>query len=313
MTATIAIPIIIAVLAIVALSLVLTRVVVAKRNRDAMRMRLESMIALPEQKEEQSLVKENKAHFELPFLAELERLHQLAGFKSDFSQTLQIVLFGTAIIACLPFALDLPAAPCLVLALMLPVIAFVVLKYKAEAGRTKFQMQLPNALDLMVSILRSGHSIPMAVRSVAQESPAPLGDEFIIIFHRMNLGQSLPEALETSVKKYDSFELDLLRRASALNLEVGGSLAEVLDKTNHTLRERINLKNQIGVLTAQGKLSAIICGMLPIVVAVIFSQINPNYLEPLTQNITGQIMIAAAVGLELVGFFAMYKLSSFRI
>lgn len=309
----ISLPIVLTALALVGSSFVLTKVVVSKRNRNAMRSRLESMIALPEQKEEQSLVKDAKRKFELSFLTELERLHQLAGFKTDFSQALQIVVFGTAIIACLPFALDLPAEPCLLTALMIPLVAFVVLKYRAEAGRNKFQMQLPNALDLMVSILRSGHSIPMAVRSVAQESPAPLGDEFIVVFHRMNLGQSLPEALESSVKKYDSFELDLLRRASALNLEVGGSLAEVLEKTNHTLRERINLKNQIGVLTAQGKLSAIICGLLPIVVAVIFSQINPNYLQPLTQNMTGQILIAAAVGLELIGFLAMYKLSSFRI
>ncbi|MBX9689810.1 MAG: type II secretion system F family protein, partial [Candidatus Obscuribacterales bacterium] len=220
---------------------------------------------------------------------------------------------AAAIVALLPLVFDLPALACFAVSILTILSAFITLRMRAESRRNKFMLQLPNAIDLMVSILRSGHSVPQSIRSVAEESPSPCGTEFTQVFHRMNLGQNLPDALKSSVDRYDSFELDLIRRATAIQQEVGGSLAELLEKTNETLRQRIKLKKQISVMTAQGRLSAIICGLLPIVIAIGFNQMNPQYLKPLFENSIGQGLLAAALILELVGFLIMRKLSTFRI
>lgn len=315
------------ILFIILSGVLLTRLHVARRNRNAVRQRLEGLLGSNETAApllsagSVSALKESGGQsFDftnqvkaIPGISYLENLHERSGIKLPFVEFINVVFASAAILASLPLVFDFPALTCLVLASFLLLGSFIFLKQKAESCRNKFLMQLPNAIDLMVSILRSGHSIPQSVRSVAEESPAPLGDEFIRIFHRMNLGQSLSEALESSVQKYDSFELDLLRRASALNQELGGSLAEVLEKTNQTLRQRIKLKNQVGILTAQGKLSAIICGLLPLIIAFAFSQINPVYLQPLLESSTGKLLLAAALVLELSGFLIMRKLSSFRI
>lgn len=304
--------------------ILLTRVTVAKRQRESLRRRLETMIGEPNPQTLPIKLKRKQAEDRSagPIMVDLKsssfykhllKIHSLSSFKTGLNDLIFLILTGSAITLCLPFVFELPLVYCLAASVALLLLPYVLMRMKAEKMRNKFLLQLPNAIDLMVSILKSGHSIPQAVRSVAEESPGPCGDEFMQIFHRMNLGQSLPESLQSSVEKYDSFELDLLRRASGLHQEVGGSLAEILEKTNETLRQRIKLKNQIAIMTTQGKLSALVCAALPFFVAIVFSQINPNYLKPLLESQLGQLMIAAALFLELAGFLIMRKLSTFRI
>lgn len=318
-------------------SFVLTKSIVARKDRDRIRARLDSLLASKNQDSQDTEIQvklrlapddesrnatrtdgtagttKTSAINSADFHQHLKRMHSLSGISMGLSELIQTSLLIALITATLPFALDLAPAACLLGALLIPVAAYLLVRLRAENMRNKFITQLPNSIDLMVSILKSGHSIPQAVRSVAEESPQPCMTEFTQIFNRMNLGQSLPEAMQKSVEKYDSFELDLIRRASSLHQEVGGSLSEVLEKTNETLRQRIKLKNQIAVMTTQGKLSAWICALLPIVVAIAFSQMNPDYLSPLLSSTTGQLMLAAALFLELAGFLIMHKLASFRI
>jgi tight adherence protein B len=303
-----------------------TRAAHVQRRRAEVRDRLEALIGSPETAAPLP-IKIRNAQTEgqkgFPFLGNalkssgiyrhIQQLHEMSGIKTALDDLLSIMVTLVALAIALPVLLDLPALPCFAAAIAIGLVPYIVIRQKAERRRNKFLLQLPNAIDLMVSILRSGHSIPQSVRSVADESPAPCGEEFNHVFHRMNLGQSLPVALRYSVHKYDSFELDLIARATSIQQEVGGSLAELLEKTNDTLRQRIKLKNQVATMTAQGRLSALICGLLPIVIGFAFTQINPNYMRPLFENSTGQMLLAAALGLELLGFVIMRKLSTFRI
>ena len=189
---------------------------------------------------------------------------------------------------------------------------FVLWALKA-ARLNKFHQQLPDAIDLMVSILRSGHSLPQAVKSVADDMPAPCGTEFALITHRMSLGQSLPTALYSTVERLQSFEIDLIRRATAIQLEVGGSLSDLLEKTNGTLRQRLKLKRQVKVLTAQSRLTGIIVGLMPFVIAAVFSLFNPNYLQPLLTTNLGKGLLSLAVMMQIIGFLVMRKLSTFKV
>lgn len=220
-----------------------------------------------------------------------------------------LILAGVGTALALAFECILGAAAGAVLA-SLP---WIFVTVRANKRRAKFTEQLPNALDLFVSVLRSGHSIPQAVRAVADEVPAPCGSEFSEMLQRMNLGQSLPQALSHSVNRFKSFDLDLIRRATEIQSEVGGSLAELLEKTNATLRQRLKLQRQVQVLTAPSRLSAVIIFILPFVIAVSFSMINPDYMAPLTTTKLGRGLLCLAFAVQVVGYLIMRKLASFKV
>jgi tight adherence protein B len=129
----------------------------------------------------------------------------------------------------------------------------------------------------------------------------------------MNLGQPLSDSLVLSARRFQSYELDLLRRAVAIQAEVGGSLAELMDKTNHTLRQRLKLVRQLRVVTAQSRLSAHIVGFLPIVLAIGLNFLSPGYLGLLTGDKLGQMLLIAVVILEIVGIFVMRRMSTMKV
>ena len=232
------------------------------------------------------------------------------GAYEKFKQ-LTIIAFFTPIIIAVAF--DLNIALALVAALILSVIPYILMLFKVKQIKDKFIQQLPEATDLIVSVLRTGHSIPRAIQTVSEEIPAPLGEEFKEIHHRLNLGQQLSEALAISAVKYDSHELDLIRRAVAIQSEVGGSLAELLDKTNSTLRQRIKLVRHVRVLTSQSRLTGIIVGALPLILALVLNYLNPGYLDPLFNKEMGKLLLIFALGLQVVGVLIMRKLSTVKI
>ncbi len=189
----------------------------------------------------------------------------------------------------------------------------VYLKLKRAQLRQKFITQLPDAIDLMVSVLRTGHSIPQAVKTVSEELPAPLGWEFAQVLQRMNLGQPLSQALMYSCEKFASFELDLIRRAATIQAETGGSLAELLEKTNSTLRQRLKLVRQVSVLTAQSKLTATVVSLLPFVMAALLQYLSPGYLNPLFQSELGKLLLAGSLILMAIGAIMMRKMATVNV
>lgn len=301
-------------------SVIATRLVVAQRNRRMLRSRLEQLIGspveaavvsefrLPAQSEETDPV-----FGKLPGYSHVERLLRTAGAFYKPADLLQfsLLLFSVPLIIALVF--DLPVLPLMCAAVVLAFAPYVVLRMLSEKKRDKFQNQLPDAIDLMVSILKSGHSVPRSIRSVAEEMPAPCGPEFNEVFNRMSLGQTLPDALARTVERYGSFEIDMLRRATAIQVEVGGSLSELLEKTNITLRQRIKLKGQVSVLTAQSRLSAWIIGLMPLFVVFGFQLVNPEYMRPLTDTNIGKLLLGAASVAMVAGIVIMRKLSVIRV
>lgn len=227
-----------------------------------------------------------------------------------FKQSTIIAFFAPLIIA---LGLDLNFLYALVSSILLSIVPYLLLVLKVKQIKDKFIQQLPEATDLIVSVLRTGHSIPRAIQTVSEEIPAPLGDEFKEIHHRLNLGQQLSEALAISAVKYDSHELDLIRRAVAIQSEVGGSLAELLDKTNSTLRQRIKLVRHVRVLTSQSRLTGLIVGALPLILATVLNYLNPGYLDPLFNKEIGKLLLLFALGLQVVGVIIMRKLSTVKV
>jgi tight adherence protein B len=171
-----------------------------------------------------------------------------------------------------------------------------------------FQDQLPDVLTLLVGSLRSGYGITIAMDTVAKQMPPPASEEFSRVVREVGLGMSSTQALQNLVRRIRSDDLDLVVTAIAIQYEVGGNLATILETISGTIRERIRLKGQLRVLTAQQSLQRIILTILPVAVAAVVYVIRPDYISALfTPGPTLLIPIAAVV-LEVAGYIVMGKL-----
>ena len=171
-----------------------------------------------------------------------------------------------------------------------------------------FQDQLPDVLTLLVGSLRSGYGITIAMDTVAKQMPPPTSEEFGRVVREVALGLSTTQALQNLVRRVRSDDLDLVVTAIAIQYEVGGNLASILETITGTIRERIRLKGQLRVLTAQQGLQRIILTILPVALGMVVYVMNPDYMRGLfTPGWTLLIPITAAV-LLVLGYFVMGKL-----
>jgi tight adherence protein B len=201
-----------------------------------------------------------------------------------------------SILIALPIGLLLGAAP----------LAYVL--HKRNKRLDLFQQGLPEALDLMVSALRAGHSLVAALGSVARECADPVGCEFKTCFEEQNYGLELKAALENLIKRVPLQDLRIFSTAIMIQKESGGNLAEVLDKTSHVIRERFRLKRQVGVHTAQGRMTGWVLTLLPVVLGTILYFVNPEMISILWKNPMGIKMLWSAAGMIVVGGFIIHNI-----
>jgi tight adherence protein B len=173
----------------------------------------------------------------------------------------------------------------------------------------KFENQLPDTLGLWVNALRSGYSVLQSMEAIAKDSPEPTSTEFKRVVQEVQLGIDMEDALEHLLNRVESEDLDLVVTAVNIQREVGGNLAEILDVISHTIRERIKLKGEIRVLTAQGRITGYLISLLPIVLALFLYAINPDYMGNLFENRTcGWPMLGAGLALIGIGMAVVQKI-----
>jgi tight adherence protein B len=165
---------------------------------------------------------------------------------------------------------------------------------------TKFEQQLPDTLSLWVNSLRSGYSVLQAMEAISKDSPEPTSTEFRRVVQEVQLGIDMDDALKHLLERIESEDLDLVLTAVTIQREVGGNLAEIMEVIGGTIRERIKLKGEIAVLTAQGRITGYLISFLPIILALFLNSVNPSYMGDLfTNRACGWPMIG--VGLALIG------------
>jgi tight adherence protein B len=176
---------------------------------------------------------------------------------------------------------------------------FVLFKRSKRFG--KFEQELPDALDLMVSGLRAGHSLIAAMGLVGRECPDPVGGEFKTCFEEQNYGLELKGALENLIDRVPLQDLKIVATAITIQKESGGNLAEVLDKTAYVIRERFRLKREIKTHTAQGRLTGWILTLLPVGLGVAIYTINPTMMSILWTRAIGIKLLWASAGMTVIG------------
>lgn len=179
--------------------------------------------------------------------------------------------------------------------------------------REAFERQLPDVLNLIAGALRAGWGLQQSIDLVVEQMSPPVSTEFSRAQTEMRLGRSVEDALESVAERMRSEDFSWVVAAIAIQRDVGGNLAEVLDLVAETIRDRYALKRQISGLTAEGRLSARILLVLPFVLVVLLSIVNPLYLQGLFSSVSGAVMLAIGSLLLIVGAVWLHRVVTIEV
>lgn len=183
---------------------------------------------------------------------------------------------------------------------------------RARRRTNAFVNQLGDTITLMANSLRAGYSLLQTMELVARESPPPMNEEFRRVVREVGLGIPTQEAMAHLLRRVPSEDLDLLITAINVQHEVGGNLAQILDVIGETIRERIRIKGEIRVLTAQQSISGYIISALPIGLALLLMVINPDYVMGMMRW-PWICMPIGGVVLIFLGFVVMRKIVNIEV
>jgi tight adherence protein B len=169
-----------------------------------------------------------------------------------------------------------------------------------------FNKQLPDTITLIANALRAGSSFLQAIELVVRETRPPISTEFSRVIREVNLGLPFEQALENMVRRVRSDDLELMATAIAIQHQVGGTLAEILDSIAYTIRERIRIKGEIRTLTAQQRLSGYVVAGLPIGLAGFLFVAAPGFMDPMFDDRASLIGLPAGVIVLAIGGVMMF-------
>jgi len=195
-----------------------------------------------------------------------------------------------------------------IIGLALGVIPLLYVAFKRQKRFHKFDLLLPDAIDLIARALRAGHSLPSALVTVAEEIDEPLGPEFQRCADEMNFGLPFREAMYNLFQRFPIPDLQFLITAILLQRETGGNLPELLDKTAAVLRARIQLQQKVRVHTAQGRMTGAVLIAMPFIAFVLLNLIRPGYTSPLFESETGHKLIYATLASMALGTIVIRRI-----
>ncbi len=190
---------------------------------------------------------------------------------------------------------------------------FLFLSFRKHAHLITFTEQLPDALDMVARSLRAGHAMQSAIQLVGNEMSEPVSGLFKVTYEEQQLGLPMRDSLALMLDRMPSVDLRLFVTAVNIHREVGGNLAETLERLANTIRDRLRIKRQVRVYSAQGRLSGYILVALPMVMAFMLYSIAPGYLEEFIKVDEGKYAVAIAVIAQIIGFIIIKRLINIRI
>jgi len=193
-----------------------------------------------------------------------------------------------------------------------PLAANLFLKLKVRRRRKKLFEQLPEALSLVAGSLSAGHTFLRAIQMMTEEAPAPLSEEFARVLYETRLGAPLVDSLERMAVRSDIKDLEWVVEAIRVQQTVGGKLADLLHTLADFMRSREEVRREVDVLTAEGRISAYLLGGMPFALLLAMAVLNPGYMKPMfhgwgvwwlggtaTSIVVGMLLILNMVNIEV--------------
>jgi tight adherence protein B len=190
-------------------------------------------------------------------------------------------------------------------------VLYIARKRKSRLHR--FEELFPDALEFVSRSMRAGHAFSVSLEMIHREFQEPIAGEFRRAFEESNLGLPIEIALQKLAKRVPSLDVHFFVSAVLLQKRTGGNLAEILDKLAYVIRERFKLRGRIRAVSAHGKMTATALSAIPAAVAILMFYTNPDYVKFFFKDDTGNIMLGAAVFLQLVGYLIMKKIVNIEV
>jgi tight adherence protein B len=189
----------------------------------------------------------------------------------------------------------------------------VYARRKARQTVMRFEEQFPDCLEFISRSMRAGHAFSVAIEMAHREFSDPLAGTLRRAFEEQNLGQPLDIVLRKLSQRIPSMDVQFFVSAVLLQKRTGGNLAELLDKLAQLIRERFKLRARIRAVSAQGLMSGRILSAIPAGVAIIMFVVNPQYARFFVDDPMGHKLLAAGLGLQLVGYLIIRKIVHFEV
>jgi len=244
----------------------------------------------------------------------IDKLLQQAGVK--FSVAQYLAWSGGLLVAGFLAAQLWPALPLAVrgvLALLCMSIPHLLLRRERRLRLHRIEQQLPEAADFLARAMRAGHSFSNVLQMVGTELAEPLGGEFRAAHEEINYGVPMHEALTNLAGRIPLTDLRYLVIAVLIQREAGGNLAEILGNISQIIRARLKLIAQVRVLSAEGRMSAWVLGLLPFGLMLVMSVTSPGYIALLWTDPLGTRLLWYGIGMLVLGALWLRKLIHIRI
>lgn len=238
-----------------------------------------------------------------------------ADLKFKVAEYFALVFMSTAVVALGAYLIQ----PYYISAIIGAIVGFFIprfyVKRQQKIRLNKFNDQLSDMLNLMVNGLRAGYSVMQALEAVSRELPAPISDEFHRVVQEMQIGIPMEKALDNLLRRIPSDDLDFVITAINVQREVGGNLSEILDTISFTIRERVRIKGEIRVMTAQVRSSGTVLSLIPVFLTVALWFISPEYIGSFFDRgpLCGGIAVATVVIMIASGYFIMMKIADIEV
>ena len=190
---------------------------------------------------------------------------------------------------------------------------FVLMSMKRTKRQRRIAMQLPEALDFLTRVLRAGHSLSIGLQMMGEELPHPLCEEFQKAYDQHSLGVSLEDSLRETATRIDSSDFAFFVTAVLIQRTTGGDLSEVLKNISSMIRGRVRLAQHVKAKTAEGRFTGYVLVAFPAVMFMLSYYMNPGYAGILIKDPGGQMLLATAVGLQLLGLVAIKKITTVKV
>jgi tight adherence protein B len=223
-----------------------------------------------------------------------------------------LLLAILAFLLCAEFVQPVPIVAAVLGAVLGSLIPDLALHMMSKRRKKKFNSQLIDSMMTISNGLRSGFSFQQAIELSARQLPDPAGQEFRLTVREMHLGVRTEDALENMNKRMNDRDLQLMVAAIRLTMQTGGDLPTVFNQISDTIRERNRIDGKINALTSQGKLQAMIVGLIPIGLAVIVNVINHELMSLMYTTLIGWVLIAAVLVLDVIGYLLIRRIVAIR-
>jgi len=198
-------------------------------------------------------------------------------------------------------------------AVIVGAIPYLYVWVKRRARLKKFEELFPDTLEFISRSMRAGHAFSVSLEMIHREFQEPVASEFRRAFEEHNLGLPIEIALQKLAKRVPSLDVHFFVSAVLLQKRTGGNLAEILDKLAYVIRERFKLRGRIRAVSAHGRMTATALSAIPVVVAILMFYTNPDYVKFFFTDDVGNIMMGAAIALQLIGYAVMKKIVNIEV